>query len=429
MMLSEKEREQQRQKRLKQQVREIEWRRFSDPERDHELIDVWVAHVWVPDDVDVPEKGEWVFAGFRRKRNRRKPQTMGRFFGKVRRQLGLHKGTSILLMDLDMATRRIRGEDQQWRYRAPQFQTRKAKMEQRTPKPVGKKTKQRAKVKAHILNKKTTKYLAIGRRSWEKRDTRYLYLGPLRSDKKRQAQFEAKRMFPAWDELLVLSTSELSKPLRNAMVRNRRVQAGVTKFVWPEVPPSFDEIWRKFVKRLVKKEFANAITLDDQRLVDIELALQSEWELQERPWLTLSWFRKQIKPWRPACAKKRKSASKRAAATRKKSKSSAPKRGKSSKPRTSTSRRKKRARSTTTSRTKSTVSRKLRSIVSRVRSVISSGRATPTKAGRTKTGSVKRKTNGRNVRGSSSRSAKLVVRAKLTRMHHLVVRGKLKRRR
>lgn len=302
-MMTAREIEEAQQRRLRQQMREQEQRKFLNPDRDFELERVWAAHVWVPDN-GVPDHGEWLFAGFRRRRNRRKPQTMNRFFGKVRRQLGIDKKAPVMLMDMTEATKRIRSADQSWRFKAPAFQQRKPTMAQRTPQPIGKTTKRRAKQKAFKLSKRETKFIAIGRNPWD-RQPGYLYLGPLTSEQKRLAQFEAKRLFAVYNELLVVSTSELSKPLHHAMATGKRVKAGATRIQWPEVPPTFEDMWPKFVRHLLK-QFHGAISADDPRFVDIEFAMRTEWEAQGQPWLSLGWFKRQIKPWRPdTCVKKK----------------------------------------------------------------------------------------------------------------------------
>ena len=309
-MLSAEELEAEYYRRLKEQQFQDERRKFSNQERDLDLERVWVAHVWTEADPTLERHiwgstGEWLLAGFRRKRSLRKEQTMNRFFSKVRRKLGIDKKAPVLVVDLGTAVRRAHGHDQSWRYRAPQFQRRKVHMENITPKIDRTKRKTRAKQRAHIFNPKVTKYVALGRHSWNKRKRGYLYLGPLRSDAKRSAQFEAKRLFPIYDDLLVVATHEMSKPLRAAMARNRRVRAGVTRLAWPEVPPTFDHMWDKFVKRLVTQEFHDAIEVDDPGLLETKEVLQQMWEAQKQPWLTMAWFRKQIKPWIDPCPPKR----------------------------------------------------------------------------------------------------------------------------
>lgn len=308
MIVTEKERERRRQKRFKEQVRQRELRLYWNPVRDMDLERIWVAYVWTPHDSDRSD-GEWHLAGFRRKRSLRKRQTMNGLFAKVRRKLEIDKKSFMMLRDLDEAARRVKEDDQSWVTQPPRFRRPKP-IEKivRTPIPKHVKRKpRRAKVKAYIFNKKRTKYVALGRFSWN-RSPKYLYLGPLASAIKRSAQFEAKRLFGVYDDLLVISADELSKPLRDAMARSKRVRAGVTRIVWPEVPPTFEKMWSKFAKRFVSKELNDAVPLDDPRMIDVELALRSEWEAQGSPWLTLNWFHKQLKPWRPQCdaPKKRK---------------------------------------------------------------------------------------------------------------------------
>jgi hypothetical protein len=299
MLLTEKELERRRQQRFKDEVREQEIRRYWNPQRDLELAKVWVAYVWEP--AEEFGTGQWNLAGFRRRRRLRKRQTMNGFFAKIRRKLEIDKKRFVLVRDLDEASRRVKEDDQSWVLTPPQYYQRKLAARARAPTKVKppKRAPRRAPVKAYLFNKKKTKYVALGRSDWL-RSQKYLYLGPLTSTTKRQAQFEAKRTFPVYIDLLVIAADELSKPLRAAMARSKRVRAGVTRIAWPEVPPVFETMWKKFATRISTKEL-NGVALDDPRMVDVELALHSEWNAQGCPWLTLSWFRKQIKPWRPQC--------------------------------------------------------------------------------------------------------------------------------
>jgi hypothetical protein len=421
--------------RFKEQQREATLRRFANPDLDPALESVWVVFAWHPagDDVTV---GEWKLAGFRPRKRRRKPQSMGRFFARVRRKLNIDKKTPVRVMDLRMARQFLSNPaEHAWLERPPRYQRRKPKMEQRMPKPIGKRTKRRATQKAYLLNKRGTRYIAIGRNTWD-RAKGYLYLGPLRSEKKRQAQFEAKRMFNVYSDILVLDTEELSKPLRNAMARGKRVRAGVTRIQWPEIPLGFDDVYGKFIKRTIKRDMHGLIDAEDPRWQTVGAALHSEWTAQDKPWLSLSWFRKQIKPWRIECAPKqngkkkkraivgsrkasgpssrtkktsrvRKSASKYAVLSKRSSRNSAPKRRRNSttQKRTSQAKRAATVHSSSLFRTKSTPKQSLRSIASRVMYAIRSVRATKTKDGRTRIGLRKARTNTRSA---------LVVRATLT---------------
>ena len=289
----EQERESAREQRFKEQVRARELARFLNPDADAVLEKVWVAHVWVPEGDD-PKVGEWKLAGFRRKRNRRKPQTMGRFFGKIRRQFGLDKKAPVLLMDLGRAKRQMEQADQSWRYRPPQFQTRKPKMAQRAPVVDRRKRKTRAKVRAPLLNKRATQYIAIGRNTWDRKPG-YLYLGPLKATAKRQAQQEAKRTFSIWQEIIIIPVSDLSKSLRGQMMRSKKVRAGVTRIAWPEVPPSFDDMLAKyFRKQRIDKE-------EDRQMIGAQL--RAEWTAQGEPWLSVGWLRATRRKLAPARSK------------------------------------------------------------------------------------------------------------------------------
>ena len=89
-MLSAEELESEYYRRLEAQKLEQERRKFADSDRDVDLERVWVAYVWVHRKDD-PSVGEWKLGGFRRRRNLRRVQTMGRFFAKIRRKLGIDK--------------------------------------------------------------------------------------------------------------------------------------------------------------------------------------------------------------------------------------------------------------------------------------------------------------------------------------------------
>ena len=286
-------------------------RKFRPPDqRDPDLEKIWVVYVWDARK-DTPEAGQWLLAGFRRKRNRRKVTTMNRFFSKVRRKLNIDKKSPVMLYDLQTALRQSKAKDQSWRTRPPQFQRRiKQKMNTKhfTPAIDRTKRKQKAKQKAFIFNKKT-KYIVLGRNILDKRKPGYLYLGPLQSENKRLAQFEAKRLFPIWKERIIVAASDLSKQLRAALTRNRRVRAGVTRIEWPEVPPPFDAMWIKFVDRLVHTDFIG-LEIDDPAFLETRDELHKMWQEQGSPWLTMSWFFKQIKSWSTPCAPKERRASK-----------------------------------------------------------------------------------------------------------------------
>lgn len=287
MQLSAEEIEQRYHRTIREQSRARNAARFAGPEGDDTLEKVWVVYVWAADPDDAT-KGEWILAGFRRRRNRRKPQTMNRFFSKVRRKLGVDKSSPVTLVDLDEAKRRIDSPDQSWKYRRPQFQARKAKVKITKPALLTRKTpKIRAKQRAKLFNK-NTKFVVIGRNVWD-REPGYLYLGPLESTQKRLAQFEAKRLFPVYNERIVIAAGDLSKPLRGAMTRSKRVRAGVTRIEWPEPRPSFDDVWAKVVKAgKVEEQSALRTPIHDQ------------WVADGSPWLTRSWIIRQVKQRTPA---------------------------------------------------------------------------------------------------------------------------------
>src|SRR5262245_47592842 len=134
MIVTEKERERRRQKRLKEEIRQQDIRKHWNPERDLELARVWVAYVWVPTGDDRNE-GQWHLAGFRRKRSLRKRQTMNGFFSKIRRKFEIDKREFVLVRDLDEGSRRVREEDQSWVTRPPKFHRREKEKIVRTPMP------------------------------------------------------------------------------------------------------------------------------------------------------------------------------------------------------------------------------------------------------------------------------------------------------
>jgi hypothetical protein len=257
------------------QIQEQKRLKYTDPSYD-EVLDqrVWVVHVW--------RDGAWQFAGFRPMRRLRRKQTMNRFFTKIRRRLGLEKLEEVMIMDFHFAAKRAKDKDQSWRTRPPQFQQAKPKMEQVMPEPlVAKQPKRRSKVKAYKLNKQTTRYVALGR-LMKDRYPGWLYLGPLSAETKRDARQEAVRLFTIYSEILIIATSEMSKSLRNAMHSGKRVQAGVSRVQWPEVPPTFEEIWVKAAKKLELTEAHEQVAF----LI---------WLAEKKPWLSVSWIRKQFR--------------------------------------------------------------------------------------------------------------------------------------
>lgn len=304
-------------KRLTKQMREREERKFRNPDAEPELEWIWVAHVWVPTDPADMSVGEWVFAGFRRRRNRRKPQSMNGFFAKVRRKFGISKQSPVVMRDLQSATRLVRGKDQAWRTRPPQFQKRKVVPVQKKIVLAGKPTKRRAPKKAYLMNQRSTKFIALGRNPWD-RDPGYMYCGPLEAKFRSDGVREADRIFTMYKDILVVKVADLSKPLRNRMHSAKRVRAGVTRIIWPEPIPEFNPLWAK----LVKHGKAEAVDSEQHQ------AVHKMWTDAGNPWLTLGWLRKAIKKLTPstgdkACGKiKRKKNAKGASAARATSKRS-----------------------------------------------------------------------------------------------------------
>lgn len=290
-------------KRLQLQQRERERRKFAGPHvrtrftADFEKL--WTAFVWVPNDPADVAIGEWVFAGVRRHRNRRKIQTMNKFFAKIRRQFGIDKKSPVKVTDFESVLKLIRDKDQSWRTHPPQFQQRKAKAIQITPRPVGKTTKRRAPRKAKHFDRKRATFIALGKNSWDRKPG-YLFCGPLEAVFRSDAVREAERLFRASNEIIVVKVSDLSKSLRNQMHSGKRVKAGVTRVIWPEPVPEFDPLWAK----LVKSGKADAAQSDQYNL------LHAHWIKVGSPWLSLGWLRKAIKKLTPStgdtqCAKKK----------------------------------------------------------------------------------------------------------------------------
>lgn len=289
MQLSADEIEARYHQRIADESRALAAKKYANPDRDYTLEDVWVAYVWTPITKENPAIGEWLLAGFRRKRNLRRAQTMGRFFAKIRRRLGVEKKSPVMLLDLATAVRRIHGVDQSWRVRPPQFQKRKPKIPIVKPPLLTKRgPKIRAKVKAIRFNK-TTKFIALGRNIWDRKPG-HLYLGPLLSDRKRSAQFEAKRLFPVYADLVVIAVPELSKVLRAALLRNTKVRAGATRIRWPEVPPTFGYAYGKYLDKIKIPDEAQVA-----HVVEFGERLHQRWTDDGRPWLTIGWFRKVMK--------------------------------------------------------------------------------------------------------------------------------------
>lgn len=288
MILSSAEREEERIKRVRAQMKEQERARLMNPNADSTLEKFWVVHVWAPYR-DTFTHGEWLFAGFRPRKHRRKPQTMGKFFAKVRRKLGLDKNLHVMMMDLAMMRARVHEKDQSWRHRPPQYQAPKTKIEPREATPYAtERFKQKATVRAPRFQKKLTKFIAIGRNSWDRTEG-YLFLGPIDADTLSLAQKEVARKFPVYNDLILIKTSDLSVSLRNMMHSGKRIRAGVTRLSWPERPPLLEDVWAKLGKRMTKQGAA----LDSVGSY-IYNAVHTYWLSQERPWITIGWLRKAI---------------------------------------------------------------------------------------------------------------------------------------
>lgn len=263
--------------------------RFMDREADPRLHGVWVVYAWM--------NGVWNIIGFRRRRKRRKPQSLNKFFAKARRRLEIDKKVPIKIMDLHEARLRARRGDPEWTFQPPAYQPRRtAPVNVKPPLIVTTKWKRRATVRALKVNKKTTRFIAIGRNRWD-RDPGFLFLGPLKAQSKLIATNEARKLFPIYNELLVLGVQELSEPLRHSMFRAKKVRAGVTRIQWPEVPPTFEEMWHRFLRWMERR---GVDTAHSETLITLEMALRLEWAAQKNPWLTVKWMRKVLKQTKPS---------------------------------------------------------------------------------------------------------------------------------
>ncbi len=226
------QREDARQRRLRDEMKEQDARKYRDPQPvDPDLTKVWVVYEW--------RNAQWILAGFLRRRKRRKTRTMNRFFASVRRKLQISKHAEVKMLDLDAAQRIARGQAvaaAEWTRSGPVHvvSTRPAEPVVQAIKKVkrAKVTHYRKSV-ATVFHKRETEFVALGRNPWD-RDPTYMYLGPLAADTERGAQREAERTFGVYKTLLVLPITALSKRLRQAMHKARKVRPGTTRLLWPE---------------------------------------------------------------------------------------------------------------------------------------------------------------------------------------------------
>lgn len=303
-----KAREEVWEKQRDRQRREWDAQRYMDREADPSLHGVWVIYGWINE--------TWTLMGFRRRRKRRKPQTLNKFFAKARRRLEIDKKIPVKIMDLHEATLRVRRGDFEWLSKPPAFHPRRpTPVNVKPPLWFTTKSRQRAKVKAFKINKKETRFIVIARHRWE-RSPEYLYLGPLKARTRARATHEARKLYPIYNELLVLGVNELSEPLRHSMFRAKKIQAGKTRIQWPEMPPTFEEMWHRFLRWIERRGVD--MTQSAEPLVLLEIAMRMEWAQQGNPWLTVKWMRKvlaskKIKPLTgdAACGSQRKPGKKR----------------------------------------------------------------------------------------------------------------------
>lgn len=230
--LSMTEREQRQRQRLQREMKEQDRLKYADPDRDTDLSKVWTVYQW--DD----RKCVWLLAGFRRRRKRRKTQTMNRFFSKVRRKLQIDKKTPVMLVDLQTAQLLSRRADKSWMHEPPKRQTalRPAEIPAQPKIPKHKRHVTRIrKSRATPYSLKKTAFVAFGRRPTD-REPGYLYLGPLVATTKKAAEQEAKQLFQGlWPRPLVLRTADMSKRLRKQL--RKRIRPAVDRVLWPEPMP------------------------------------------------------------------------------------------------------------------------------------------------------------------------------------------------
>lgn len=238
-MLSVAEREEARLRKIREQMREQDAKRFANPERERDLERVWVVYQWME------KRKVWWLAGFRRRRKRRKQQTMNRFFAKVRRRLGIDKGVPIKLVDLQTAALTVR-RGRVWRellhYTPPHRQTAYKPLEPIPQAPIifapkAKPTKLR-KDSTIRYHKTDTKFIALGRRQTDRTEG-YHYLGPLHATDVHVAMAEARDRYPLFNQIRIVGFTQLSTALQRAVKRGGKIFN--KRILWPE-PVGLDEI-------------------------------------------------------------------------------------------------------------------------------------------------------------------------------------------
>lgn len=248
MTLSIMERERQALENLRALMREQDAAKLRTPDRNKELERVWCVYGWQDwaeyrdprGRMRVVELGtpRWVFYGFMRRRSRRKPQTFGRFFARVRRRLGIDKHTEVKLVDLNTASLTIR-RSAAWRdillftppHRQHAYQP-LAVIEQPkiVPAPKARKTVYRKDRSVHF-DRKQTKYIALGSMAGDRRPGA-TYLGPMASQTGPGAMTEARDRYPVHRDMQIVPVAALSKRLYNMVRKGTKIWK--VRVLWPE---------------------------------------------------------------------------------------------------------------------------------------------------------------------------------------------------
>lgn len=214
-------------------------KRTMDPDVLRAMERVWVVYVWRdwacrwvtpkghPDKQVVRQyklgEKQWVLAGFVRRRNRRKPTTMGRRFAAIRRKLWLAKDEEVRIVTLFDDWQKIQ-EYGVSLYPEPSFNRREPE-HIALSEPV-----MRAKQPARKVRKdsspqftKQTKYVVIGCSPF-KQDA-FVYLGALTSNTKQDALAEAERLFGGMYTVEAVPVTELEPKVVRRM-RSRHIAVG-----------------------------------------------------------------------------------------------------------------------------------------------------------------------------------------------------------
>lgn len=222
-----------------------ERRRFH--ERQRELERVWVVYAW--QDWATTRQGRrvltlhleyprWVLCGFMRRRSRRKPQTVGRLFARVRRRLGIDRKTEVKLVDLSTAQKAVR-RGTLWRgmllftppHRQHAYKPEAPIAQAKIVKPPKARHTVLRKDRSPRFHGKTTMFIALGRNTWDRVDG-YYYLGPLTATSPEDARREASERAAIYNMIEIVPVSALSKRMRNAVKRGTRLFG--QRVLWPE---------------------------------------------------------------------------------------------------------------------------------------------------------------------------------------------------